>query len=328
VTRAPKRLEIQFFPVERASMTRFIDNGVAPAVTPRTTTASPMLAPRDDELEFDIDDSDVGAEPVAWDLGDSELPVRTGSAAVASAVPAPPDDDDLDIIIDDGREPSGPHDLARFVAALAMAPAPLDSTAAPVERAAGATKTSSTLEGEAVFDVSAAAVDPGHRPRSIELRCASCTAAPYVIDVGPCAGLLGLFADLQPFWCASSRRVVTVPRAIPVTRRRERWQRYLDQGGGIDDVVTLSTLLATAALSDPPLHPITAEELRSTRAVERLLATAQRLSSTQPQAVTRVACAACADAHLVAVLVTTTSTSAISTNSTLAATRDRTSSPA
>ena len=166
-------------------------------------------------------------------------------------------------------------------------------------RSSTATADDSTADDELLIDSTVAAADPGLRPISLRLFCedTACVGEPYIVQLGPCGGVLGLVADQVPFWSAASARVVTVPRLVPAETRQARFTRYAASGGNIEDVVTLATFLAAADLAEAPRHPVTAETLRTSRAIDRLASSVRHAVAGEPTP-TKVRCPACGS-HLV-----------------------------
>lgn len=152
---------------------------------------------------------------------------------------------------------------------------------------------------ELLIDDTRVAVDPGLRPTPLRVSCDSCTAESYVVELGPCGGVLGLVADLVPFWSSEQSRIVSVPRLVGAVERRERFHRYLDRGGQIEDLVSMGGFLAAADLAESPLHPVTAEPLKTSRTIERLGVAGRRVAEEDVVAPTRVQCPHCSDGHLV-----------------------------
>jgi hypothetical protein len=142
------------------------------------------------------------------------------------------------------------------------------------------------------------APDPGLKPRSYLLRCASCTTEPYAIDLGPCRGVLGLVADHQPLLSSSSGKVVSAPRLVSAEERSHRVQTFLQNGGQLSAMVDLMTLLGAVALVDAARDPADGEPLKSSRAVERLEAAAHKLEDGADAAHSKVKCHACKDGTL------------------------------
>jgi hypothetical protein len=290
VATPPKHLEILFSGVDVEAFARYIEDGRAPSTPPTPvsttpSTAGPASEPEPElEIEIDDDDSLMQEEPVKWDLR-CEIVDALG-------------DDDEDTI---GTR-RGPAD-------------PMDEVTDPRR---GAGSGGSTLLGfsidvdldlkaddgldadeELLIDDTVAAADPGLRPISLRLFCedADCATEAYTVELGPCGGVLGLVADQVPFWSAAHERVVSVPRLVPAETRRARFARYVAGGGSLGDVVTLGTFLAAADLAEAPRHPVTAEALRSSRAIERLASAARHAVAGEP-AVTKVRCPTCGG-HLV-----------------------------
>lgn len=291
----PKHLEILFSGVDLDGFARYIEDGRAPSTppTPVPTTSSTLPRPSNEpepELEIEIDDGDsyMQEEPVKWDLrceiidalGDDDedtIGTRRGPA------------DPMDEVTDPRRGArSGSSTLLGFSIDVDLD----DGVDAKADDGLDA-------DEELLIDDTVAAADPGLRPISLRLFCedVDCASEPYSVELGPCGGVLGLVADQVPFWSAASERVVSVPRLVPAETRRARFASYVAGGGTLGDVVTLGTFLAAADLAEAPRHPVTAEALRSSRAIERLASAARHAVAGEP-AVTKVRCPACGG-HLV-----------------------------
>ena len=264
ITQAPKRLEILFDRTDVVAFARFVETGLPPtplslppvssppvepslqtAPTP-TLTTSEQRAQVARELEFEIDeDVSMQDDPIDWNLNASDLPVLVGHIDDDAGVVARADGVHLSIIAggdDDDTDARAHADLA------------------------------DVRSEELLIDDTRPAADPGLRPQSLRLRCTDdvCISEPYTLELGPCSGVLGLVADLVPFFSPENARLVSVPRLMPAEVRRERFHAYVQRNGQIDDVVTLSTFLAAADLAEMPRHPMSAEVLRTSRGVEQL----------------------------------------------------------
>ncbi len=260
VSEAPKRLEILFDRTDVVAFARFVETGLPPSVSSApivepseamptlTTSEHQALVAR--ELEFEIEeDVSMQDDPIDWNLNASDLPVLVGqtlSADDSAAIGTPKD------------RRQAPH--------LVISADDDDATDTGV---AGAVAIDSE---ELVIDDTRPAADPGLRPLSLRVDCnnAACDSEAYTLELGPCSGVLGLVADLVPFFSPENARIVSVPRLMPAEIRRERFHAYVQRNGQIDDVVALSTFLAAADLAEMPRHPITAELLRTSRGVEQL----------------------------------------------------------
>ncbi len=156
-------------------------------------------------------------------------------------------------------------------------------------------------DDELMFDDTQSARDPGLRPTPVRLACdgGNCQSESYVVELGSCGGVLGLVADLVPFWSPGQGRVVSVPRLVESSLRRARFESYLGRGGQIEDAVSLSTFLAAADLAEPAHHPETAEPLKTSRAIDRLAVAARRIGDDDAQAPTKVKCPHCKEGHLI-----------------------------
>jgi hypothetical protein len=292
VATLPKRLEILFRHRDVAEFERFIDTGHRPATT-KPPSAPPTTATfrSDDELEFEIDDAVISDDPVGWDLKSSALPVQQAPIAHDSIPPSPAGEDDFDLQIDvrdhaDGSredEPAPPPDAIPHSDGAPTTLLPADAPA--------------TSSSHLALDEVEPASGPGLRPTAYTVACDRCDAPAYQLLLGPCAGTLGLVANLNPFLDQKSKRLVSVPRLVAAPLRLERWRDYVAGGGSGNDLTTLSMLFDAAALAEAPVHPHTDEVLRSTRALERLSALATRLKDDE-RATTKVGCPACAKGHL------------------------------
>jgi hypothetical protein len=290
----PKHLDILFSGVDLEGFARFIEDGCPPSTPPtpaaKASLASPQGRPEtghepEFDIEIDIDDSDavMQEEPVKWDLS-CEL----------DAVGEPD-------AVDSRRRSGGPEEE---VTDPRRAARPMVSTLGvtidlAADESADHSADHSAEDDELLIDSSVAAADPGLRPISLRLFCedTACAGEPYIVQLGPCGGVLGLVADQVPFWSAASARVVTVPRLVPAATRQARFTRYAASGGNIEDVVNLATFLAAADLAEAPRHPVTAEPLRSSRAIDRLASSVRHAVAGEP-APTKVRCPACGS-HLV-----------------------------
>ncbi len=290
ITDAPKRLEIVFVNVDVVAFARFVETGAPPARAMLPSAPPPLvLAPPpvrspsldidvtldaaaaeanvdDIDIDFDIDDDvSMESEPIEWDLRTSDLPVLLGRMAskpptvVGEAITTVPTEAKSDGAGDDDDDPFD----------------------------------------ELIIDDTVAAADPGLAPTAFELRCSDCDAGAYVVELGPCAGVLGLVADQTPFWSAETGRVVSIPRLVTDDVRRDRFARFTGRGGAIDDVVNIATFLAAADLAEAPRHPQSGATLRSSRAVDRLKQTASHAVDDGAAHETRIRCPSCAQGHLV-----------------------------
>jgi hypothetical protein len=304
VATLPKRLEILFRHADVGAFERFIDTGARPEAPTKLPLSPPAASFRsDEELEFDIDDAVVSDDPVGWDLKSSVLPVRQAPITHDSIPPSPAGDDDFDLQIDvrDQTELSREGDplappLLLSLSLLPPAPSSKDAspTLVPTDLPADVPTTATDFH----LDETHPAHDPGLQPTAYNVHCDRCAVAPYTVLLGPCAGTLGLVADLMPFWDSKAGRVVAVPRLVDAPLRRERWKGYVARGGSGNDFTSLSTLFDAAALAEAPVHPQTDEVLRSTRAIERLAAAAARLTKKGDEATSKVSCPACTKGHL------------------------------
>lgn len=142
------------------------------------------------------------------------------------------------------------------------------------------------------------AKDPGLKPHTVLLRCESCTMEPYAVDLGPCRGLLGLVANLEPMLSSSSGKVVSVARLVSAEERAHRVQTYIQSGGVLQASVELKAMLDALALADDPVDPADGAPLKGGRSVERLQAAAHHLEEGAPAAHTKVKCHACKNGTL------------------------------
>ena len=309
VATPPKRLEILFEPTDLVAFGHFVDSGQTPrpaaaeALTvpaldggPTSTWSTPTTPHGADrptveqELDFEISDDNESMQddPIEWDLHTSDLPVIMGRSAStpptwANTPPAVANDDD------DRRSVSS-----------ARASQDVNSTTRG-DGGSGNEAAHATSNEELLIDDTVPAADPGFRPTPLLLRCEtrSCPSDAYAIELGPCSGVMGLVADQVPYWSSTTNRVISVPRLAPSEVRRDRFNQYVKRGGHIDDVLSLSTFLAAADLAEDPRHPMSGEQLRSTRAIERLAAAARRVVDTDAPAATRIRCPHCATGHIV-----------------------------
>jgi hypothetical protein len=284
----PKHLEILFSGVDVDGFARFIEDGRPPSTPPTpvpttiSTTPRPSAEPEPElEIEIDDDDSYMQEEPVKWDLR-CEIIDALG-------------DDDEDTI-GTRRRPGDPQDEVTDPRRGARAASTALGFAIDIDVGEEALADG---DEELLIDDTVAAADPGLRPMSLRLFCedVACASEAYTVELGPCGGVLGLVADQVPFWSAASERVVSVPRLVPAETRRARFASYVKDGGTLGDVVTLGTFLAAADLAEAPRHPVTAEALRSSRAIERLASAARHAVAGEPAA-TKVRCPGCGG-HLV-----------------------------
>jgi hypothetical protein len=140
-----------------------------------------------------------------------------------------------------------------------------------------------------------ASADPGLKPTTYLVRCGTCSTEAYAIDLGPCRGVLGLIANHMPFIAAESGRIITAPRLVVAEERAARVQEFLQRGGVLNASVDLMTLLGAVALTEPPMDPESGKTMRSSRALERLEASAEKLTDGAEPAKTKVKCHACKD---------------------------------
>lgn len=298
VATPPKHLEILFSGVDVEAFARYIEDGRAPStpptpptpMSPTPSTPGPASESEPDlEIEIDDDDSLMQEEPVRWDLR-------------CEIVDALGDDDEEDTIGTRRRPGDTQDDVTDSPRSARTDGSTSLGFSIDVDLDGGLDANAADgldADEELLIDDTVAAVDPGLRPISLRLFCedVDCASEPYTIELGPCSGVLGLVADQVPFWSAASGRVVSVPRLVPAETRRVRFASYVAKGGSLGDVVTLGTFLAAADLAEAPRHPVTAEALRSSRAIERLAAAARHAVAGEPAA-TKVRCPACGG-HLV-----------------------------
>ena len=279
IAQHPKRLEILFGAVDHAAFARFVDSGLAqlpplprlasvpllPAdsVIPVTPAAAQVPVASDDDIDIEVLDEEMEDDPIEWDLRTSDLPVLMGNEIPATA----------------------PGRAAPAVSA-AKAKAKADDDDDDDD------------DDDLLIDHTRNARDPGLRPTAVRIGCDRCSAESYVIELGPCAGSLGLVADLVPFWSGAQGRVVAVPRLIEASVRRERFSKYVGVGGEIEDLLPLATFLAAADLAEPACHPESGETLKTSRPIERLGLAARRVAVDDVTAPTRVRCPGCAEGHL------------------------------
>ena len=266
---APKRLEIVFNRTDVVAFARFVETGLAPTLLALLPTSAPptdlsqlagptateLCAQVARELEFEIEeDTSMQDDPIDWNLNASDLPVLVGqiNSDLDDVTARGASDVQLSIIAGDGDGDDSDGDG--------------DNTAT------GRSGLDDIHSEELVIDDTRPAADPGLRPRSLRVDCNNdeCKSDPYTLELGPCSGVLGLVADLMPFFSPENERVVSVPRLVPAEIRRERFHDYVQRNGQIDDLVVLSTFLAAADLAELPRHPMTADLLRASRGIEQL----------------------------------------------------------
>ncbi len=279
---APKRLEILFEHTDMVGFARFVDSGQPPVsvLLPAPTHDDNVHAAPEPELDIDIaeDDEELPFDPIDWDLQTSDLPLIVGKS-VDSQPPteslAEPAEVPLSLVENDD-----------------------DEVTAPVGR--GRSSLDALMSEELVIDDAAPARDPGLRPLVVRVACetAGCDTESYSLELGPCTGVLALVADMVPFFSSGTDRIVSIPRLLSPDDRRRRFINYIDRGGDIEDVVSMSTFLAAADLAEQPRHPVTGELLRSSRAIERVFASARRAVAERARVATRVRCPHCATGYL------------------------------
>ena len=286
----PKRMEILFGVVDHQAFARFVDSGLSqlPTVIAAPDSIIPIPAPPappvvskpavDDDLDIEVLDEEMQDDPIEWDLRTSDLPVLVGAEIPATA-------------------PGRHHHEAPAVPA--HDPPPPAQSAAAHDDDDGDDDDGDDDGDELLIDDTRNARDPGLRPTPLRIACDGCAADSYVIELGPCAGTLGLVADLVPFWSADQGRVVGVPRLAEARVRRERFHQYVERGGEIEDVLPVATFLAAADLAEPAAHPQSGEPPKTSRAIERLAIAARRVATEDVVAPTRVQCPHCKDGHLV-----------------------------
>ena len=269
----PKRLEIGFDdtgPALTDRFSRFAATGSAPRR--QMPPPPPTPAPRTDfELDVDVlDDSLPDGEVVDWSLSAMD----SGSLDVTLPGLEP-------ITSPSGRQSQGT--------------APDTAAAHPLPVPDPASGDGLALEEQG------AAHDPGLHPVAVRLVCDddTCSSEPYVIELGPCRGILGLVADQFPFWSSAAGRVVAVPRLVAPNERKRRYHEYGRNGGQIEDMVAIAHFLAAADLAEEPRHPETGEALKTSRAIERLLPAVRRAAEEDAVSPTRVKCPSCNMGHLV-----------------------------
>jgi hypothetical protein len=140
--------------------------------------------------------------------------------------------------------------------------------------------------------------EPGDAPSTFLLTCDTCDADPYQVDIGPVAGMMGLVADADPFWCPACAKVVGVPRFVDAERRLERRARALDQDAGAEQRrVPMTFVHDVAALHDDPQCPTCGGDVKATKAVERLR---DLVGTAESRTKTKVRCGACEKGWLLA----------------------------
>jgi hypothetical protein len=272
VSTPPKHLELVFLDVQLERFTRFIEDGIDHEVV--AAAASPITATLEHGGDRHVDLVDIDVD---FDF-DFEIEIDEGDAFMQEEP----------VQWERRYDPSRDIAQQRTDAGQLSLPAPWSS--APL-----GTVDDSDESDALVIDETLAAADPGLRPLMLRVSCANsaCDAATYVVELGPCGGALGLFADHVPFWSPASARIVSVPRLVPSEARRSRFAAYIAKGGSLGDVVTLASLLAAADLAEAPRHPVTAEPLRSSRAIVRVAFAVARHAVAGAPATTKVRCVAC-----------------------------------
>ncbi len=254
---------------------------------PRST---PPPTPPEFDLEIDFkneDDVSMEDDPIDWDLNASELPVLVGHLEDGTIPPlgtSPPNplsmngEGEPEIVLpvdaahDETHETSPAHDAGQEAA---------NGDAVDTEAA------------ELVIDESRPAQDPGLQPQLWRLQCMSKSCAHVdVVECGPCRGVLGLVADMVPFFSARTQQLISVPRLAPAEVRRERFHTALVAGALLDDTVVLSTFLAAADLADAPRRADSDEVLRTSPALADFVAAVADPHTHWPL-MTKVRCPAC-----------------------------------
>lgn len=261
VTTAPKHLELIFLDVNLERFARYIEEGVASETVAHVSPSMSMIEP-ERAVERDVE----------LEL-DFELDI-----------------DEADVVM--GEEPVQWE--RRYD--------PSQTSSVP---SGGVENVATSYEGdddELLIDDTIAVVDPGLRPQMLQVSCAhgGCATEPYAVELGPCGGALGLVADHVPFWSPASARIISVPRLVPPEARRSRFAAYIAKGGSLGDVVTLASLLAAADLAEAPRHPVTAEPLKSSRAIVRVAFAVARHAVAGVPATTKVRCVACGGQLMIA----------------------------
>lgn len=255
----PKRLEIHFIGVSAQLLnhfTAFVESGHPPRVQLQQPAAVASPPPVDD-LDVDVD---------VFDEDTIDTDERIAQPPSALGMPLP------------GQAPGAPS-------------MPLTPLAPPTGAESAPPRPAGEGRGPTV-----PRVDPGLRPAPFLLRCGSCDAAPYAIDLGPCRGVLGLVADYAAF-TGKDGRVVGAPRLVSAEERHNRVQRFLADGGRLDAGIDLMTMFGVVALAEPAKDDA-GELLRHPKAVERLDHVARKLEPGEEAAKTKVKCPSCKDGHL------------------------------
>lgn len=277
----PKRLEIHFIGVSGLLLNNFaafVESGHPPRVQAQQPAAVAAPPPADDlDLDVDVFDEDT-------------IDTDERIARPPGELPGPPRDIG-------GLPPLAPG--APSVPMVPLAP-PLPTPRAPSSAAPSSAPTTvppaASHGGSTLPERAPQHVDPGLKPSPYLLRCESCDAPPYAIDLGPCRGVLGLVADYSAF-VSHEGRVVGAPRLVSAEERHNRVQRFLSNGGRLDSSVDLMTLFGVVALAEPAKDEA-GEPLRHPKAVERLDSVARKLEPGEEAARTKVKCPACKDGHL------------------------------
>lgn len=272
----PKRLEIHFIGVSGLLLNNFaafVESGHPPRVQLQQPAAVAAPPPADDlDLDVDVFDEDT-------------IDTDERIARPPGELPGPPRDIG-------GLPPLAPGAPSATMVPLAPPlPTPKAPSSTPASSPPAASHASSMPTASAPQHV-----DPGLKPAPFLLRCESCQAPPYAIDLGPCRGVLGLVADYSAF-VSHDGRVVGAPRLVSAEERHNRVQRFLSNGGRLDSSVDLMTLFGVVALAEPAKDEA-GEPLRHPKAVERLDNVARKLGPGEEAARTKVKCPACKDGHL------------------------------
>ena len=332
----PKRLEILFSSIDQRAFAQFVSTGrrqtgvlgldaQGPAGVSTPTALIPVSALDldDDGGNFNIDvlDEEMGDDPIAWDLRNSDLPpfvgtgVSTGTLSTTqggleSHRRSSPKTDhrhgrvddpvhvgvgvDVGVDVDVGVGVDVDVDVAVAVdvdvdVAVAVA------VAVDVDVDVGDGRDL----GERIAKSAPDPLTPGLHPTRLSVSCDGCTHESYVVELGRCAGPLGLIADLLPFWSNQGERVVSVPRVVDACARRERFARYVAHSGDAENMTPLATVLLAADLAEPATDPASGAALTATHRVEGMALAAERIQHGDVAVATTVKCPHCPRGHLV-----------------------------
>ncbi len=302
VTEAPKRLEIMFQHVDVGAFARFVETGLPPSllVGPPPPPEAPLPAPPPMK---DLLPTSLTASAATLPDTSSALSLAAMMPAPTRAMPPPLPDFDLEIDFDNGDDISMEDDPIAWNLNASELPVLVghleEGSSLPVavdEPAIHAAANANAIDLEAtelVVDESRPARDPGLQPLLWRLQCMSKSCAHVdVVECGPCRGVLGLVADMVPFFSVRAQQLISVPRLAAAEVRRERFHTALVAGAQLDDTVVLSTLLAAADLADAPRRADSDEALRTSPALADFVAAVANPHTRWPL-MTKVRCPAC-----------------------------------